>query len=103
MELRDKVAVITGGRGGIGKAMAKAFINEGAKAVVLADLSEEAVKKAADELGCAGEVCDVTAIAPTVQYHRPGAADDRNPYEGYQLLECRYRVCYLPSRCQQRR
>lgn len=60
MELRDKVAVITGGSGGIGRAMARAFLDEGARAVVLADLSEEAVQAAAGELGCDGVACDVT-------------------------------------------
>ncbi|MDP7577161.1 MAG: SDR family oxidoreductase, partial [Pseudomonadales bacterium] len=60
MELQGRVAVITGGSGGIGQAMAKAFLNEGAKAVVLADLSEEAVQAAARELGCTGMVCNVT-------------------------------------------
>ncbi|MDA3039600.1 MAG: SDR family NAD(P)-dependent oxidoreductase [Actinomycetota bacterium] len=60
MELSDKVAVITGGSGGIGRAMAKAFLEQGARAVVLADLSAEAVSTAAAELGCAGRACDVT-------------------------------------------
>jgi len=60
MELKDKVAIITGGSGGIGRAMAKAFLNEGATAVVLVDLNAEAVAAAAAELGCEGEVCDVT-------------------------------------------
>ncbi|HIG40694.1 MAG: SDR family oxidoreductase [bacterium] len=60
MELQDKVAVITGGSGGIGQAMGRAFLEEGAKAVVLVDLVEEAVQAAAAELGCSGEVCDVT-------------------------------------------
>ncbi len=60
MELKDRVAVITGGSGGIGKAMAKAFLAEGARAVVLADLSDEAVQAAAKELGCEGMACDVT-------------------------------------------
>ena len=60
MELRDKVAVITGGGGGIGRAMARAFLDEGARAVVLADLSEDAVQAAAKELGCDGIACDVT-------------------------------------------
>jgi len=60
MELKDKVAVITGGSGGIGRAMAKAFLNEGARAIVLADLSDDAVQAAANELGCDGVACDVT-------------------------------------------
>jgi NAD(P)-dependent dehydrogenase (short-subunit alcohol dehydrogenase family) len=60
MELKDKVAVITGGSGGIGQAMARAFLSEGAKAVMLADLSEAAVTAAAAEIGCDGMACDVT-------------------------------------------
>ena len=60
MEMMNRVAVITGGSGGIGKAMAKAFLAEGAKAVVLADLNTEAVTAAAQEIGCAGKTCDVT-------------------------------------------
>ena len=60
MEMKDKVVVITGGSGGIGKAMAKAFLAEGAKSIVLADLHEDAVKAAAAEIGCIGMVCDVT-------------------------------------------
>jgi len=59
MELKNKVAVITGGSGGIGRAMAKAFLAEGAKAVVLADLNEDIVKAAAGEIGCDGMACDV--------------------------------------------
>jgi NAD(P)-dependent dehydrogenase (short-subunit alcohol dehydrogenase family) len=60
MEIMNRVAVITGGSGGIGKAMAKAFLAEGAKAVVLADLNTDAVTTAAQEIGCAGKTCDVT-------------------------------------------
>ena len=60
MELKDKVVVITGGTGGIGRAMAKAFLAEGAKAVMLADLSEAAVTAAAKEIGCDAMACDVT-------------------------------------------
>ena len=60
MELNGRVAIITGGSGGIGRAMAKAFLDQGASAIVLADLSEDAVMAAAGELGCDGFVCDVT-------------------------------------------
>lgn len=60
MELKDKVAVITGGSGGIGQAMARAFLKEGASSVVLADLTANAVATAANEIGCEGVACDVT-------------------------------------------
>ena len=60
MELNNKVAVVTGGSGGIGRALAKAFLAEGARAVVLADLDEKAVKAAASHIGCDGLACDVT-------------------------------------------
>jgi len=60
MEIAGKVAVITGGTGGIGRAMASAFLAEGAKGVVIADLIDEQVKQAAGDLNCEGFVCDVT-------------------------------------------
>ncbi|MEM9407847.1 MAG: SDR family oxidoreductase [Acidobacteriota bacterium] len=60
MELKDKVAVITGGSGGIGQAMAKAFLAEGAAGVMLADLDEERVLAAAKNIGCEGMACNVT-------------------------------------------
>jgi NAD(P)-dependent dehydrogenase (short-subunit alcohol dehydrogenase family) len=78
MELKDRVAVVTGGSGGIGRAMAKAFLDEGARAVVLADLSQDAVQAAASELGCDGVACDVTdeqqivdLVAHTQNRHGP--------------------------------
>jgi len=66
MEMQDKVVVITGGSGGIGKAMARAFLAEGARSIVLVDLNEAAVKAAAAEIGCSGEVCDVTNEAQII-------------------------------------
>lgn len=63
MELKDRVAVITGGSGGIGQAMARAFLAEGARAVMLADLNREAVDAAAAAIGCNGMACDVTREA----------------------------------------
>jgi NAD(P)-dependent dehydrogenase (short-subunit alcohol dehydrogenase family) len=76
MELQNKVAVITGGSGGIGKAMAKVFLQEGAKAVILADLNKDAVQAAASEIGCEGVACNVTnqseindLVAQTIAKH----------------------------------
>lgn len=66
MELKDKVVVVTGGSGGIGRAMARAFLDEGAKAVMLADLNAEAVASAAREIGCDGMACDVTVESQVV-------------------------------------
>ena len=59
MELNDRVAVITGGTGGIGQAMAKAFLAEGARTVVISDLDADRVAEVAAELGCDGIACDV--------------------------------------------
>lgn len=60
MELSDRVAVITGGTGGIGQAMARAFLAEGARTVVISDLDPERVSNVASEIGCEGQACDVT-------------------------------------------
>jgi NAD(P)-dependent dehydrogenase (short-subunit alcohol dehydrogenase family) len=49
----DRVAVITGGAGGIGMAMARAFAARGAR-LVLADLDETALGRATAELSAAG-------------------------------------------------
>ena len=59
--LSDKVAIITGGAGGIGRAAGRLFCAEGAN-VLLVDVSEAALKDAAKEIGsnrvsyCVGDV-----------------------------------------------
>ncbi|MCM3570608.1 SDR family NAD(P)-dependent oxidoreductase [Neobacillus mesonae] len=58
--LSGKVAIITGGTGGIGKVVAKRFLLEGAK-VVLVDLFQEALDKAKAELSNLGEVLAIQA------------------------------------------
>jgi len=60
-ELRGRVAVVTGGASGIGKALAKAFVGEGMK-VVLADVEAPALERATEELGggTIGVVTDVS-------------------------------------------
>ncbi|WP_373522418.1 SDR family NAD(P)-dependent oxidoreductase [Aquiflexum sp.] len=49
-KLENKVAIVTGGAGSIGRNTAKLFLDEGAK-VLLVDLEEEVLKKAVEELG----------------------------------------------------
>ena len=49
-DFNDKVAVVTGGASGIGKALAKALLGRGAK-VVIADVEDSALKASCEELG----------------------------------------------------
>ncbi|MDN6193973.1 MAG: SDR family oxidoreductase [Alkalibacterium sp.] len=49
MRLKDKVTIITGGAGGIGRGMAMAYVKEGAK-VAIVDLDKEAGEKVLKEL-----------------------------------------------------
>lgn len=53
MKLKGKVAIITGSASGIGAAIAKRYVQEGAK-VVIADLNLDAAKAKADELTATG-------------------------------------------------
>ena len=53
MNLKDKVAVVTGAASGIGREIANTFTDAGAK-VVIADLNGEAARSAAEELNRAG-------------------------------------------------
>ena len=49
-KLEGKVAIITGGAGGIGKAAANAFISEGAEVIIM-DLDEDSLIKTCEEIG----------------------------------------------------
>ncbi|MGE0622769.1 MAG: SDR family NAD(P)-dependent oxidoreductase [Pseudomonadales bacterium] len=63
--LQDKVVIITGGAGGIGRAAGKLFVEEGAY-VLLVDLNEAALKEAVAEIGSNAAsyfVADVTKAA----------------------------------------
>ncbi len=59
MDIRNKVAVITGGASGIGAALARRFHAAGAKGVVVADLQEAPLRAVAAEVGGLAVPCDV--------------------------------------------
>lgn len=51
MELQGRVAVVTGGASGIGRALAHRFAEEGAEGVVVADLDGDKAERVAAEIG----------------------------------------------------
>lgn len=66
VRLKEKVAIITGGAGGIGRAAGRLFVAEGAQ-VLLADIDEDALRNAVAEIGsnqvshCVTDVTDLEA------------------------------------------
>jgi NAD(P)-dependent dehydrogenase (short-subunit alcohol dehydrogenase family) len=66
VRLKEKVAIITGGAGGIGRAAGRLFVAEGAQ-VLLADIDEDALRNAVAEIGsnqvshCVTDVTDPEA------------------------------------------
>jgi NAD(P)-dependent dehydrogenase (short-subunit alcohol dehydrogenase family) len=60
MKLQDKIAVVTGGAMGIGRALCQRFAAEGARAVVVADLEFEKAEQVASEIGGVAIKTDVS-------------------------------------------
>lgn len=54
MEIKDRVAVVTGAASGIGRATALALANAGASAIMLADIDEVGLEKVSAEVRAAG-------------------------------------------------
>ncbi|MEV7005035.1 SDR family oxidoreductase [Streptosporangium sp. NPDC051022] len=67
--LQGKVAIVTGGGGGIGRAVAADFLAEGARGVVIVDNLADRVREAAESLGerCLGLVADVRSWEDNVR------------------------------------
>jgi NAD(P)-dependent dehydrogenase (short-subunit alcohol dehydrogenase family) len=84
VELKDRVAVITGGGGGIGSALGRRFAAEGARAVVLVDIDIEAAEKAASAIGAGARAvaCDV-ADDPAVDALIEGVEESDGPIDLY--------------------
>jgi NAD(P)-dependent dehydrogenase (short-subunit alcohol dehydrogenase family) len=61
--LEGKIAIVTGGGGGIGSAVARRFVSEGAK-VAVADIFEDSAKRTVDDLGSDGIAIQFDAASP---------------------------------------
>jgi NAD(P)-dependent dehydrogenase (short-subunit alcohol dehydrogenase family) len=67
MEIRNQIVVVTGAARGIGAAMCRRFMAEGAAAVVVSDRDGEAAQQLATEIGGIAVTCDV-AVESEVQH-----------------------------------
>ena len=78
MDLTGKVAVVTGGANGIGRAMCRRFVAEGTHGLVVVDRDADGVQAVAKDLGDAalGLTADVSVEADIVNVveHTEGAA-----------------------------
>ena len=84
MQLKDKVALVTGAASGIGNEIAKRFAADGAK-VVIADLNKAGADKAAAEIGkdkAIGVAMNVTSEAEV----EAGVADAIKAFGGIDIL-----------------
>jgi NAD(P)-dependent dehydrogenase (short-subunit alcohol dehydrogenase family) len=70
MNLQDKVAVVTGGAMGIGRALCQRFAAEGARAVVVADLEFDKAQQVAAEFGGLAVKTDVSNEADIINLVR---------------------------------
>jgi NAD(P)-dependent dehydrogenase (short-subunit alcohol dehydrogenase family) len=67
MRVAGQTVVVTGGAGGIGRALCERFAREGAKAVVVADIDAAGAELVARAIGAASVACDVSQEADIVR------------------------------------
>jgi NAD(P)-dependent dehydrogenase (short-subunit alcohol dehydrogenase family) len=79
MELRDRIAVVTGGGGGIGGALARRFAAEGARLVVVADVDGGAAARVAEEIGGVAVQADLGTEAGCMEVVR--TAEEHGPID----------------------
>ena len=79
MQLQDKIAVVTGGGGGIGGALARRFAAEGARLVVVADVDGDAAGAVAEEIGGIAVQADLGTEAGCIEVVR--AAEEQGPID----------------------
>ena len=60
MNVKDKIAVVTGAGSGIGRALVEKFVSEGARAVVAVDINAANARRTADDNGCIAITADVS-------------------------------------------
>ena len=82
MLLKDKIAIVTGGTRGIGYAIVKAFLNEGAT-VVLCGSRQETADKAVAQLKAENAAWPVEGIAPAL-------TDDEETRAAFAAVEAKY-------------
>ena len=75
MQLKDKVAFITGSASGIGKEIATVFAKEGAK-IVIADLNKDAATATAEELKSTGAQAIGVAVDVTDEAQVDAAVEE---------------------------
>ena len=63
MNLQDKIIAVTGGANGIGKALCRRFVAEGAKVVAVIDLEADPARQLAEEIGGIAYRADVSKEA----------------------------------------
>lgn len=67
MDISNRVVIVTGGASGIGKALCERFAQDGARAVVVADLDEEGAQTVASAIGGLGLRVNVASEAEVQQ------------------------------------